>query len=123
MVVDQPRQHQAAGRVDLLVAVRPVPTATIDSPSIRTSASNASVAVTTRPPRMSLLIPEGYVIRGPGFDRSHLMERVWDYPRPPAVVRCERRVRVELGGGWITATWWARSRAHQGRSAGDQVIW
>jgi uncharacterized protein (DUF427 family) len=26
------------------------------------------------------------------------MERVWDYPRPPAVVRCERRVRVELGG-------------------------
>src|SRR3954463_3085947 len=35
---------------------RPVPTATIDSPSIRTSASNASVAVTTRPPRMSLLM-------------------------------------------------------------------
>jgi uncharacterized protein (DUF427 family) len=26
------------------------------------------------------------------------MERVWDYPRPPAVVRCARRVRVELGG-------------------------
>ena len=26
------------------------------------------------------------------------MERVWDYPRPPAVVPCERRVRVELGG-------------------------
>ena len=26
------------------------------------------------------------------------MERVWDYPRPPAVVACERRVRVELGG-------------------------
>jgi uncharacterized protein (DUF427 family) len=26
------------------------------------------------------------------------MERVWDYPRPPAVVSCERRVRVELGG-------------------------
>ena len=25
------------------------------------------------------------------------MERVWDYPRPPAVVPCERRVRVELG--------------------------
>lgn len=22
------------------------------------------------------------------------MERVWDYPRPPALVRCERRVRV-----------------------------
>ena len=32
---------------------RPVPTATIVSPSISTSASNASVAVTTRPPRMS----------------------------------------------------------------------
>ena len=24
--------------------------------------------------------------------------RVWDYPRPPAVVPCEARVRVELGG-------------------------
>ena len=26
------------------------------------------------------------------------MERVWDYPRPPAVEPCERRVRVELAG-------------------------
>ena len=26
------------------------------------------------------------------------MERVWDYPRPPIVVPCERRVRVELDG-------------------------
>jgi uncharacterized protein (DUF427 family) len=26
------------------------------------------------------------------------MERVWDYPRPPAVVPCERRIRVQLGG-------------------------
>jgi uncharacterized protein (DUF427 family) len=26
------------------------------------------------------------------------MERVWDYPRPPAVVPCGRRVRVELAG-------------------------
>lgn len=26
------------------------------------------------------------------------MERVWDYPRPPAVVPCTRRVRIELGG-------------------------
>ncbi|MBV9918789.1 MAG: DUF427 domain-containing protein [Solirubrobacterales bacterium] len=25
-------------------------------------------------------------------------EAVWDYPRPPAVVDCERRVRVELAG-------------------------
>jgi uncharacterized protein (DUF427 family) len=25
-------------------------------------------------------------------------ERVWDYPRPPAVVACGRRVRVELDG-------------------------
>jgi len=25
------------------------------------------------------------------------MERVWDYPRPPAVAACERRVRVVLG--------------------------
>ena len=23
---------------------------------------------------------------------------MWDYPRPPAVVPCERRVRIELGG-------------------------
>jgi uncharacterized protein (DUF427 family) len=26
------------------------------------------------------------------------VERVWEYPRPPAVRRCERRVRVELAG-------------------------
>ena len=26
------------------------------------------------------------------------MEPVWDYPRPPAVAPCARRVRVELGG-------------------------
>lgn len=26
------------------------------------------------------------------------MERVWDYPRPPALVPCERRVRIELDG-------------------------
>lgn len=26
------------------------------------------------------------------------MERVWDYPRPPSVAACERRVRIELGG-------------------------
>ena len=26
------------------------------------------------------------------------MERVWDYPRPPAVEPCARRVRVEAGG-------------------------
>src|SRR4051794_32929470 len=68
---------------------RPVPTATIVSPSIRTSASNWSVAVTTRPPRMSRVIGRSV----PGD-----MEHVWDYPRPPAVVPCERRVRVELGG-------------------------
>jgi uncharacterized protein (DUF427 family) len=29
------------------------------------------------------------------------MENVWDYPRPPALVACERRVRVELGGATI----------------------
>ena len=26
------------------------------------------------------------------------MGRVWDYPRPPAVMTCERRVRIELAG-------------------------
>jgi len=26
------------------------------------------------------------------------MESVWDYPRPPALVPCERRVRIVLGG-------------------------
>jgi len=26
------------------------------------------------------------------------MERVWDYPRPPALVACERRVRIEHDG-------------------------
>lgn len=27
-----------------------------------------------------------------------MTESVWDYPRPPALVPCERRVRVELAG-------------------------
>ena len=26
------------------------------------------------------------------------MERVWDYPRPPALVPCDRRVRIEVDG-------------------------
>jgi uncharacterized protein (DUF427 family) len=30
------------------------------------------------------------------------MERVWDYPRPPAVVPCKRRVRIELAGEVLT---------------------
>ncbi len=29
------------------------------------------------------------------------MEHVWDYPRPPAVRPCLRRVRIELGGELI----------------------
>ncbi len=29
------------------------------------------------------------------------MENVWDYPRPPRVERCARRVRIELGGRTI----------------------
>ena len=32
------------------------------------------------------------------------MERVWDYPRPPALVPCERRVRVEFGGELLADT-------------------
>ena len=28
-------------------------------------------------------------------------ENVWDYPRPPALVACERRVRVEVAGRTI----------------------
>jgi uncharacterized protein (DUF427 family) len=31
-------------------------------------------------------------------------ERVWDYPRPPAVVADARRVRIELGGEMIVDT-------------------
>lgn len=30
-----------------------------------------------------------------------MTESVWDYPRPPALVPCERRVRVELGGAAV----------------------
>ena len=32
------------------------------------------------------------------------MERVWDYPRPPAVVPCERPVRVVLGDVTLAGT-------------------
>ena len=31
----------------------------------------------------------------------HDVEHVWDYPRPPAVEACARRVRLELGGELI----------------------
>lgn len=34
----------------------------------------------------------------PGAGRAPAPERVWDYPRPPAVDACHRRVRVVLGG-------------------------
>lgn len=30
--------------------------------------------------------------------RIACVERVWEYPRPPAVMSCRRRVRLELGG-------------------------
>lgn len=32
------------------------------------------------------------------MDRSQHTESVWDYPRPPALERCLREVRVELAG-------------------------
>jgi uncharacterized protein (DUF427 family) len=32
------------------------------------------------------------------------MERVWDYPRPPAVAPCDRPVRVVLGGIVLAAS-------------------
>lgn len=32
------------------------------------------------------------------------MEDVWEYPRPPALVPCERRVRIELGGTVVVDT-------------------
>jgi uncharacterized protein (DUF427 family) len=32
------------------------------------------------------------------------MESVWQYPRPPALVPCERRVRIVLGGTTIVAS-------------------
>ena len=31
-------------------------------------------------------------------------ESVWEYPRPPALVPCERRVRVEIGGERLADT-------------------
>ena len=32
---------------------------------------------------------------------SLIVERVWDFPRPPAVDRCARRVRIEAGGALV----------------------
>jgi len=32
------------------------------------------------------------------MDDDPLTESVWDYPRPPALAPCGRRVRIELGG-------------------------
>ena len=36
--------------------------------------------------------------RGTPSVSGSLVERVWDYPRPPAVTVCRRRIRVELAG-------------------------
>lgn len=33
-----------------------------------------------------------------------MTESVWDYPRPPALVPCERRVRIEFGGELLADT-------------------
>src|SRR3954467_6241168 len=65
-------------------AASPEPMATTDSPSISTSASNASVAVTTRPPRMSRLILGNLSVLGDLVDR------------PVAALR--RREAAALGG-------------------------
>src|SRR4051794_8517393 len=70
---------------------RPVPTAAIDSPSISTSASNASVAVTTRPPRMSRLM---------GRNLRDLVDRPVASPpgRPAAALRGDRSALDAVGG-------------------------
>jgi uncharacterized protein (DUF427 family) len=39
--------------------------------------------------------------RGRAAPVSQGVEHVWDYPRPPAVEACARRVRLELGGELI----------------------
>jgi uncharacterized protein (DUF427 family) len=36
-----------------------------------------------------------------GPARSHHVENVWQYPRPPAVEPCLRRVRVEVAGALV----------------------
>jgi uncharacterized protein (DUF427 family) len=36
--------------------------------------------------------------------RSRIVENVWDYPRPPAVEPCTRRVRVQLAGVLLADT-------------------
>lgn len=36
-----------------------------------------------------------------GVHVSRCMENVWDYPRPPALEPCARRVRIEIGGTLI----------------------
>jgi uncharacterized protein (DUF427 family) len=38
------------------------------------------------------------VIWPAGSRRTRLVERVWDYPRPPVIAPCARRVRVEVAG-------------------------
>ncbi|MEJ2603592.1 MAG: DUF427 domain-containing protein [Gammaproteobacteria bacterium] len=42
--------------------------------------------------------PPGAPAPGPG------QESVWDYPRPPAIVPCPRRVRVEFAGETVADT-------------------
>ena len=39
--------------------------------------------------------------RGRAAGVSPYVERVWDYPRPPALATCSRRVRVELAGATL----------------------
>jgi uncharacterized protein (DUF427 family) len=43
-------------------------------------------------------LPRSAVIREAPGARSWTVESVWDYPRPPALVACKRRVRVEVAG-------------------------
>src|SRR5262249_52303419 len=92
VVVDQPRHHEAAGGVDLLVALQ------------AGAHGDDGLAVDQ---------DVGVELVGRGDDpatadepchrpkRTGRMERVWDYPRPPAVEPCTRRVRVEMAGATI----------------------
>ena len=38
---------------------------------------------------------------GNGGNGARARESVWDYPRPPRIVRADRRVRIEHGGETI----------------------
>ena len=99
VVVDQPRQDKTAGGVDLLVG-RQAGSDGDDGLPVDQHVGVERVGGGDDPPTADEPPHTRRLCHPSGRDRpvSANMDSVWEYPRPPAVVPCDRRAWVALDG-------------------------